>query len=109
MPSVRPCTASVPQCGRTISSTSYWTERGFTASANSSTSFPQVRGFLIRPEISTFYQADPNDPWTYMWVGFDGSRAEEYLSDIGLGGDAYTYIYCMLVDAPEKIYKHDRE
>lgn len=63
-------------------------------------------GFLIRPEISTFYQADPNDPWTYMWVGFDGSRAEEYLSDIGLGGDARTF-HCsctselkrMLVDA----------
>ena len=35
------------------------------------------QGFLIEPEVQTFYQADKNDPWTYLWVGFGGSRAGE--------------------------------
>lgn len=48
-------------------------------------------GFLIRPETLTFYQADEKEPWTYLWVGFDGPRAEEYLSDIGLGGETRTF------------------
>lgn len=43
------------------------------------------QGFLIEPEVQTFYQADAEDPWTYLWIGFDGKRAKEYLKDIGLG------------------------
>lgn len=43
------------------------------------------QGFLIEPEVQTFYQADKDSPWTYLWVGFSGSRAGEYLRDIGLG------------------------
>ena len=31
-----------------------------------------------------FYQADAKDPWSYLWVGFAGSRAEEYLHSMGL-------------------------
>lgn len=42
------------------------------------------QGFLIEPEIQTFYQADQNTPWTYLWVGFNGSHAKEYLKDIGI-------------------------
>lgn len=41
-------------------------------------------GFLIEPNIRTFYQADSKDPWTYIWVGFSGPRAPEYLHEIGL-------------------------
>lgn len=48
-------------------------------------------GFLIRPETLTFYQADEKDPWIYIWIGFDGSRTEEYLSDIGLGAGTRTF------------------
>lgn len=44
------------------------------------------QGFLIEPEVQTFYQADEKDPWSYLWIGFGGSRAKEYLADIGLGG-----------------------
>ena len=43
------------------------------------------QGFLIEPEVQTFYQADKDSPWTYLWIGFGGSRAREYLRDIGLG------------------------
>lgn len=41
-------------------------------------------GFLIQPNELAFYQADADDPWSYLWVGFAGSRAEEYLTTMGL-------------------------
>lgn len=43
-------------------------------------------GFLIEPDELAFYQADKSDPWSYLWVGFAGVRAAEYLSSIGLSG-----------------------
>ena len=45
------------------------------------------QGFLIEPEVQTFYQADRNEPWSYMWIGFSGTRAGEYLADLGLSGN----------------------
>lgn len=41
-------------------------------------------GFLIMPEELAFYQADEEEPWTYVWVGFSGSKAEEYVRTMGL-------------------------
>ncbi len=43
------------------------------------------QGFLIEPGTKIFYEADEEAPWTYLWVGFHGRRAEEYLRDAGLG------------------------
>lgn len=42
------------------------------------------QGFLIEPETLTFYQADKEEPWTYLWIGFGGTRAGYRLHDIGL-------------------------
>ena len=41
-------------------------------------------GFLIYPNEVTFYQADEEEPWTYIWVAFSGARAEEYLKLCGI-------------------------
>ena len=40
--------------------------------------------FLIKPGESTYYKADDNDPWEYMWVAFDGFEAFELIKKIGL-------------------------
>src|SRR5699024_6540097 len=54
------------------------------------------QGFLIEPEVQTFYQADRESPWSYMWIGFSGTRAKEYLADLGLGGNNLTF-HCQQV------------
>lgn len=35
--------------------------------------------FLIYPGVSTYYEASVEDPWTYIWVGFNGMKAESAL------------------------------
>ena len=34
--------------------------------------------FFIRPSELTKYEADKNDPWSYVWVGFKGDRAKGF-------------------------------
>lgn len=43
------------------------------------------QGFLIEPHVRTFYKSSKERPWTYIWIGFNGSRCEKYLRDLGLG------------------------
>ena len=44
----------------------------------------QGQGFLIEPEMVTFYKADEEEPWSYLWVGFAGEQAKSHLEDLGL-------------------------
>jgi len=37
------------------------------------------QGFLICPDVVTYYKADNDNPWIYTWVGFKGIKAEYYL------------------------------
>lgn len=41
-------------------------------------------GFLIEPDELAFYQADKEEPWTYLWVGFGGAMAKDYLKAMGI-------------------------
>lgn len=40
--------------------------------------------FLISPGEITYYEADPDDPWHYAWVDFNGIRSKHYLDLIGI-------------------------
>lgn len=51
----------------------------------------QEHGFLIEPNVMTFYQADDANPWTYVWIGFDGSNTETILRQIGLSHRSPTF------------------
>lgn len=51
------------------------------------------QGFLICPEILTYYQADERDPWHYVWVGFHGLQAEHYLYQCGLSKESPIFVY----------------
>ena len=65
-------------------------------------------GFLITPDELAFYQADEKEPWTYVWVGFSGTQAAEYVSNIGLSvrqpvfrSDASEQLYQIVKDMME--------
>jgi AraC-like DNA-binding protein len=51
------------------------------------------QGFLICPDIVTFYQADFVEPWHYSWVGFQGARVPEYLRMANLSQENPIFSY----------------
>lgn len=65
-------------------------------------------GFLIMPDELAFYQADEKEPWTYVWVGFSGTQAAEYVGNMGLSvrqpifkSDASEELYRIVKDMME--------
>lgn len=49
------------------------------------------QGFLICPGQINLYTADAKEPWKYVWVEFDGMRAEDSLLQAGLDQDHPIY------------------
>ena len=45
------------------------------------------QGFLIWPDEVTYYHADLQSPWHYVWVGFQGLKAQAYLRQAGLSAN----------------------
>lgn len=45
-------------------------------------SLKQGNVFLIEPRVLAYYEADKEDPWEYVWIGFNGTKAEHYISQI---------------------------
>lgn len=41
-------------------------------------------GFYIEPGELAFYQSDEQEPWTYLWVGFSGAKAADYVKRMGV-------------------------
>ena len=50
-------------------------------------SLKKGQGFLIEPNVLTRYQADSDDPWTYIWIGFNGKKSHEHLRNLGLSSN----------------------
>lgn len=48
-------------------------------------------GFIIYPGIVTYYQADTNKPWSYCWVGFNGTESEMLLKRAGITRTSPTF------------------
>lgn len=48
-------------------------------------------GFLILPGELSSYQADLEEPWSHIWVGFTGTKTAEYLKCCGLDHEHRTY------------------
>mgnify|MGYP001163395907 FL=1 len=47
--------------------------------------------FLIRPHELTFYKADQENPWSYVWIGFSGALAEELIDGSGFDKNPIVY------------------
>ncbi|MFX3985525.1 AraC family ligand binding domain-containing protein, partial [Streptococcus suis] len=45
---------------------------------------PAGQGFLISPDAIWSYEADDKDPWSYIWLEFDGLKPEHFLRQAGL-------------------------
>ncbi|MBP1988858.1 AraC family transcriptional regulator [Paenibacillus eucommiae] len=41
--------------------------------------------FFIFPDTVVSYAADHEEPWSYRWIGFDGTHADKLLSFVGVG------------------------
>lgn len=62
--------------------------------------------FLIQPEVEAWYEADDEEPWTYLWVGFSGFKAEECVASAGFSaGSPVHKIECVDQLVFSKIFK----
>lgn len=51
------------------------------------------QGFLICPDVVTYYEASTEDPWVYAWIGFKGIKAEPYLKQANLTRTTPVFYY----------------
>lgn len=40
--------------------------------------------FIIAENEIAFYKANPNDPWEYLWIGFNGTNVQKLLTLINI-------------------------
>lgn len=63
------------------------------------------QGFLISPTLMCSYEADEKDPWYYMWIEFDGIKAQYFLEQAGLSKNNCVFSqHKSATDSP--IYEH---
>ena len=46
--------------------------------------------FVIFPDTEVYYQANPDNPWDYLWIGFQGVKASTYLKQAGIDSEHLT-------------------
>lgn len=49
------------------------------------------QGFLMEPNVVSSYEADTEQPWSYLWIGFEGGFAKELLEQLGLTHQELTF------------------
>lgn len=49
------------------------------------------QGFVIPPNVSTFYQADEENPWSYVWMGIGGKKMDHYLKYLGINHEHLSF------------------
>ncbi|HIU32836.1 MAG TPA: AraC family transcriptional regulator [Candidatus Caccousia avistercoris] len=65
--------------------------RGTYTAEGRSWELSQGDGFFIWPGVSTYYEADKEEPWEYYWFGFYGPEAQALLSRTGLSSEHPVY------------------
>ena len=63
--------------------------KGYYQVGNNTFTIEEGGAFLIKPHEVTFYKADQENPWEYVWIAFDGEEAERLLEDYKLSGNQY--------------------
>ncbi|MGL4374663.1 MAG: AraC family transcriptional regulator [Turicibacter sp.] len=66
------------------------------------------QGFLIHPQEMTVYEADKEDPWHYLWIGFKGTRALRLLEQANLSQRSPVFTYdkdMLLIDIHQSLLK----
>lgn len=48
------------------------------------------QAFLITPGVESYYEADKEDPWSYIWIGFNGLKSYECISNAGFSKEEPT-------------------
>lgn len=60
---------------------------------NKSYELKENDGFLICPDVVSYYKADKDDPWYYTWIAFNGVKSKTYLSYANLDENNVTFSY----------------
>lgn len=58
--------------------------KGYYTVGDTTYTLREGQGFLICPGVSTYYEADLKEPWSYCWFSFDGYEAKLILEHCGL-------------------------
>lgn len=63
------------------------------------------QGFLIFPDTVVQYEASKDNPWSYMWIAFNGLKAETYLNYANLNNENLIFEYSKDDALQEYIYE----
>lgn len=70
--------------------------------------------FIIYPQELAYYEADEKNPWRYVWVVFDGPKAEEVLRSVGINEEQPMFYPAdggteLLSGMERLLYDHEQE
>ena len=65
--------------------------RGTYSVGNQRYDLQEGQGFVVPPGQSVFYQADGEEPWSYVWMGLGGHLLPRYLQALGLQSGQWSF------------------